>query len=131
MKLPKLPLSLAHYLGLPARLVQKFKRKKSAPSEKPGSQYHALTAIPKPQPIPTQTQRTAQSVKSSQPLNPEEIESIPPAVRARCRPIIKFGMENGCINQACTLAFESTLSAEEAIATLRLIKQVDSLQTRR
>jgi len=42
--------------------------------------------------------------------------------RARCRSIISRGIKNGCINQAYALAFETSLTADQAIAALMAAK---------
>lgn len=39
--------------------------------------------------------------------------------RARCARIIAHGVKTGCVNQAAVLAFDTTLSASSAIATMK------------
>ena len=45
--------------------------------------------------------------------------------RARCRSIISRGIKNGCINQAYALAFETSLTSDQAIAAL-MAAQLDA-----
>lgn len=117
----KLPVRLAHLLGLPARLVQKFKRKKPVT---PNSARQAI-ATPAPEKTPPAHSPISQvQAMRQEPINSEKAQAAMLAERARCREIVRYGIKHGCPHQAYAFAFETAMTTRQAIQTMRNLKLV-------
>lgn len=55
----------------------------------------------------------------------EDAKAVRSSERARCARIIAHGIKNGCVNAAATLAFDTSMTSKQVIATLRAAK-IDS-----
>lgn len=55
----------------------------------------------------------------------EDAKAVRLSERARCARIVAYGIKNGCVNAAATLAFDTSMTSKQVIATLRAAK-IDS-----
>jgi hypothetical protein len=113
----------AHYLGLPGRVSETAKTlpaKASAAvsrvlNRKPVSASASLPQASRPV-APAAVTRTP--TPSAGPSSSSGIERAIAAERARAAEILVEGIRAGCVNQACALAFDSDLTAAQAIAAI-------------
>lgn len=116
-------MAFAHYLGLPESITAAAK---SAPAKvkavaakltrKPAASSAPASNTPAPAPA---ARTTAPSATSTAPTTSQSVRDAIKADRARARRIIETGMKLGATNQAIVLAFDTPMSAAEAVAALK------------
>jgi len=106
-------LSYAHLLGLPGRVTEAAK---TAPGK-----LHAVAAklTRKTATSPASAPRAATPTLSAvAPTDTARIKQAIAVERARAAEILAAGIESGQVNQACALAFDTDVTAVEALAAL-------------
>lgn len=111
----------AHYLGLPGRVSETAK---SLSTKASGAVSRVLNRKPASVPAPQASRPAAPAAATRAPTPSADLSgtsSIKQAIvaeRARAAEILVAGINAGCVNQACALAFDSDLTAAQAIVAI-------------
>ncbi|MGB8414980.1 hypothetical protein, partial [Paraburkholderia sp.] len=119
---PNAAIPFAHYLGLggAAEAAKSIPSKASAAVSRMLGKTSASASrqTPKLSNAPVQAATVPAPVRAAGPSVASQIEQAVKAERTRAAEILVAGIKAGRVNQACSLAFDSSLSARQAIAAL-------------